>query len=273
MLAPRLPAPMSVGAPIKETRVFMARIVAALRVSMLLVCPAAAPESTAYSRPRPVTLVGYDDDAMEPFLTRDGRVLLFNNSNDPAAQTDLHWAERINDTTFAWRGRVQGVNTDALEGVPSTDNQSQLYFVSPREYASKRATVPEADCTAVAWSHCSACQPHHTGWRRSTPVPWSTPPAGRTTGARCCSRAPATRPTAAPHRSGSRAARPPTSHSNRPCACRGSMASWRRRHCHPTSSCCTTTGAMANVGGSTWPSAERQAPVSDRSAWNASLHS
>ena len=101
----------------------------------------AAPPSTLFANPQPVTLVGYDGDAMEPFLTRDGRVLLFNNSNDPAAQTDLHWAERIDDTTFAWRGRLQGVNTDALEGVPSTDNQGQLYFVSPREYASTRATV------------------------------------------------------------------------------------------------------------------------------------
>ncbi|NUP85354.1 MAG: PD40 domain-containing protein [Burkholderiaceae bacterium] len=127
------------------------RVAALLRVPILAVAlgacsgpgadPSAAPESTAYSRPRPVTLVGYDDDAMEPFLTRDGRVLLFNNSNDPAAQTDLHWAERVDDTTFAWRGRLQGVNTDSLEGVPSTDNQGQLYFVSPREYASTRATV------------------------------------------------------------------------------------------------------------------------------------
>jgi hypothetical protein len=127
------------------------RVAALLRAPILAVAlgacsgpgagPTAALESTAYSRPRPVTLVGYDDDAMEPFLTRDGRVLLFNNSNDPASQTDLHWAERIDDTTFAWRGRLQGVNTDALEGVPSTDNQGQLYFVSPREYASTRATV------------------------------------------------------------------------------------------------------------------------------------
>jgi len=43
---------------------------------------------------------------MEPFITRDGRYLLFNNSNDPLVDTNLHYAERIDDLTFAYRGEI-----------------------------------------------------------------------------------------------------------------------------------------------------------------------
>jgi len=53
---------------------------------------------------------------MEPFITRDGRYLLFNNSNDPSVDMNLHYAERIDDLTFAYRGEIAGVNTPSLEG-------------------------------------------------------------------------------------------------------------------------------------------------------------
>ena len=85
-----------------------------------------------FSGPRAVAIVGYQDHAMEPFVSRDGRYLLFNNRNDPSENTDLHWAERIDDLTFRYRGRIDGVNTTVLEGVPSLDREGNLYFISPR---------------------------------------------------------------------------------------------------------------------------------------------
>ena len=81
---------------------------------------------------------------MEPFVSRDGRYLLFNNRNDPSENTDLHWAERIDDLTFRYRGRIDGVNTTVLEGVPSLDREGNLYFISPRSYKDTLSTVYRA---------------------------------------------------------------------------------------------------------------------------------
>ncbi|NBC86302.1 MAG: hypothetical protein GVY25_08930 [Bacteroidetes bacterium] len=42
----------------------------------------------AFSAPARVQINGYDGDAMEPFLSRDGQFLLFNNRNDPSVNND-----------------------------------------------------------------------------------------------------------------------------------------------------------------------------------------
>jgi len=88
-----------------------------------------------------VTLTGYSDHLMEPFLSRDGNTLFFNNSNDASVNTDLHWAARVDDITFEYRGEVIGVNTLSLEGVPSMDMDGNLYFVSTRTYNQTLATI------------------------------------------------------------------------------------------------------------------------------------
>lgn len=99
------------------------------------------PPWARFHTPRPVTIAGYDGDAMEPFLSRDGSLLFFNNSNDPAAQTDLHWAERLDDLTFRYRGPVAGANSPALDGVPTLSRDGRFCFISPRSYAQTLATV------------------------------------------------------------------------------------------------------------------------------------
>jgi len=97
-----------------------------------------------FADPKPVEIVGYQGHAMEPFISRDGRYLLFNNRNDPGENTDLHWALRLSDLSFRYGGRIEGVNTSALEGVPSLDNEGNLYFVSPRSYKDTLSTVYRA---------------------------------------------------------------------------------------------------------------------------------
>jgi len=99
------------------------------------------PEYRAFGSPQRVTIRGYQDDAMEPFITKDGRYLLFNNKNDPRIDTKLHFAERIDDLTFRYRGEIEGVNTRALEGVPSLDRRGNLYFVSTRSYKETLSTI------------------------------------------------------------------------------------------------------------------------------------
>jgi hypothetical protein len=98
----------------------------------------------AFHTPEDVSITGYGGDAMEPFLTRDGRYLLFNNRNDASENTNLHWAKRVGDLTFSYLGEISGVNTAALEGVPSMDRDGNLYFVSTRSYKQTLSTIYRA---------------------------------------------------------------------------------------------------------------------------------
>jgi hypothetical protein len=102
---------------------------------------AALPEYRAFGEPQLVAIRGYQGDAMEPFITKDGRYLLFNNRNDPKIDTRLLFAERVDDLTFDYRGELEGANTSALEGVPSMDRHGNLFFVSTRSYAETLSTI------------------------------------------------------------------------------------------------------------------------------------
>ncbi|CAG0988111.1 hypothetical protein MTYP_02131 [Methylophilaceae bacterium] len=102
---------------------------------------AALPEYRAFGEPQLVAIRGYQGDAMEPFITKDGRYLLFNNRNDPKIDTKLLFAERVDDLTFDYRGELEGANTSALEGVPSVDRHGNLFFVSTRSYAETLSTI------------------------------------------------------------------------------------------------------------------------------------
>jgi hypothetical protein len=97
--------------------------------------PSASP--VPFSNPEVVSIRGYTQDAEEPFISRDGNYLFFDNSNDPAknANTDIFWATRIDEVTFQYQGPIAGVDTTtALEGVPSMDVNGVFYFVSPKNY-------------------------------------------------------------------------------------------------------------------------------------------
>jgi hypothetical protein len=45
--------------------------------------------STLYLHPQPVAIEGYTGDAMEPFISPDGRFLFFKNSNDAKVDTNF----------------------------------------------------------------------------------------------------------------------------------------------------------------------------------------
>ena len=81
----------------------------------------AAPDARSQATPQPVMIRGYAGEAMEPHLTRDRRFLLFNNLNQPPTDTNLYYAERIDDLTFQFRGEIAGANTASLEGTPTID--------------------------------------------------------------------------------------------------------------------------------------------------------
>ena len=102
------------------------------------------PAYDAFANSQRVTIRGYSGDAMEPFITRDGRYLLFNSSNDPSVNTNLHYAERIDDLTFQYQGEITGANSAALDAVATMDRAGNFYFISTRSYATTLSTVYRA---------------------------------------------------------------------------------------------------------------------------------
>jgi hypothetical protein len=101
---------------------------------------------TDFANPEMVQILGYDDnqgnshDAMEPFISRDGDFLFFNDSNT-APTTHLYWATRIDDVTFQFQGEIGGgVNSSgALNAVASMDDSGDFLFTSTRSYSNSGA--------------------------------------------------------------------------------------------------------------------------------------
>jgi hypothetical protein len=100
-----------------------------------------AAEYHGFGAPQRVAIRGYNGDAMEPFITRDGRYLFFNNSNAPRVDTNLHYAERVDDVTFDYRGELKGANSPVLDAVASMDRDGNFYFISTRSYFQTLSTL------------------------------------------------------------------------------------------------------------------------------------
>lgn len=98
----------------------------------------------AFARPERVTIQGYTGDAMEPFITRDGAYLLFNTRNDAATDTNLHYARAVDETTFEYVGEIENANSDALDAVPTMNDEGTFYFVSTRSYGLTGLTLYQA---------------------------------------------------------------------------------------------------------------------------------
>lgn len=114
-------------------------VIATLALSNLMcgqtpATPATPLAANTFHNEQRVTVLGYEGVLMEPFISRDGRWLFFNNSNSDPVDTNLHYAERIDDLTFQYRGEIAGVNSDALDAVASMDAEGNFYFVSLRSY-------------------------------------------------------------------------------------------------------------------------------------------
>ena len=97
-----------------------------------------------------VTLQGYAGDAMEPFLTKDGRFLLFNNRNEAPENTNLQYAERVDDLHFVYKGEIKGVNTPALEGCRAWTRWATC-ILFPRVITSIRCRRFTGGALPMAW--------------------------------------------------------------------------------------------------------------------------
>lgn len=93
------------------------------------------PPSTQFCNPELVTITGYPGDVMEPFISRDGSTLFFNDEGGPTDPTekDLYYATFVDATTFAYQGPLN-INTAAVDGVPTMDDNGKFYYVSTIDY-------------------------------------------------------------------------------------------------------------------------------------------
>jgi len=103
-------------------------------------------DGVTFGDPKEVTIFGYSGDAMEPFISRDGNTLFFNNLNSSELpngminDTNIHYATRTSGSDFQYMGEVIGANTDytsennELEAAPSIDINNKFYFVRTIDY-------------------------------------------------------------------------------------------------------------------------------------------
>ncbi|MBI2258747.1 MAG: T9SS type A sorting domain-containing protein [Flavobacteriia bacterium] len=83
-----------------------------------------------------VSINGLNFDAMEPFISYDGNVLFFNSLN-AGGNTNLYYANRVNDSTFTYIGLIGGIydtSANHLDGVASLDTINNFFWVSMRDY-------------------------------------------------------------------------------------------------------------------------------------------
>ena len=127
---------------------------AAMSFALLSCSGSARPGSTpttytAFSSPTTVVITGYTGDAMEPFISKDGQYLFFNNRNDPSVNTDLFYASRVDDQTFTFLGALPGADSPQLDGVASLDQLGNFYFVSTRSYSTSLSTIYSGQFTSA----------------------------------------------------------------------------------------------------------------------------
>ncbi len=87
-----------------------------------------------------ITITGYSSDAMEPFISKDDKYLFFNNLQGENGK-DIYYAEKINDTTFEFKGEIRGVNSAYVDANPTMDAQHNFYFISTRNLDTNAKTI------------------------------------------------------------------------------------------------------------------------------------
>lgn len=103
-----------------------------------------------------VFVQGLSFDAMEPFLSADGNTMFFNSLND-GINTRVHYATKIDDSTFTYIGEVNGVNeanNPQLNAVASMDTANRFVWVSTRNWPVitenlQRGNYSNGSCTST----------------------------------------------------------------------------------------------------------------------------
>ena len=89
-----------------------------------------------------IEITDYAGDAMEVGISPDSRYLLFNDN--VKGDKDLHWALRVDDQTYAYRGRVRNTVSPRVDGTPSFDGTGALYFTTLKQFHASPETIYRA---------------------------------------------------------------------------------------------------------------------------------
>jgi Tol biopolymer transport system component len=93
-----------------------------------------APAAASFGNETEVTITGYSGDAMEPFISGDGRYLFFNSLNT-ASDVRVYHAQKVSDTEFASCGELSGADSaGSLDAVPSMTDDGQFFWVTNDNY-------------------------------------------------------------------------------------------------------------------------------------------
>lgn len=87
-----------------------------------------------------VDIQGYNGDAMEVGVSPDEKYLFFNDNVSNSPQKDLHWAE-FAAGKFVYKGKLQGVNSSAVDSSPEMDSAENFYFTTLVNYGESRSTT------------------------------------------------------------------------------------------------------------------------------------
>jgi len=127
----------------RRARPLAGALLAMLLCSAWLCAGAHAVGYGPFGAPQPVAIEGWSGSAEEPFITPDGRYLLFNSA-ESSPEFSLQFASRVSAQAFEYQGEIAGeaVNVPGfLSGTPSLDDEGALYFISNRSYAETLSTV------------------------------------------------------------------------------------------------------------------------------------
>jgi len=126
----------------------------------------AAPHSTDFANPEPVVIRGYKlPSAQDPFISADGQYLFFDDRSDRNHEPSLHWARRIDYKTFAYQGKIEGVNAGKTNIAPSMDKGGNFYFSTDLSYKENSTTVYRGAFAAGKVSNAAPVRgTSHSGW-------------------------------------------------------------------------------------------------------------
>lgn len=90
-----------------------------------------------------IKLEGYSRNAMEIGLSYDGQYLLFNDQ--VKRNKDMHWARRVRDGVYEYKGKVENTISPTVDGTPCFDCEGKLYFTSLKNLRGSSKTMYVAD--------------------------------------------------------------------------------------------------------------------------------
>ncbi len=88
-----------------------------------------------------VQIIGYKGNVKEPFITPDGRFILFTDGRTLEHESSILYAQRMDPFSWGYLGELPGANHQSFDGSPSMDHMANIYFSSMREYSSTNATI------------------------------------------------------------------------------------------------------------------------------------